>query len=385
MKCFLCGWFWLFSCFQSHLAPLFFLNLLKKNFIKKYKSERSWWPVRQWFLWQSPTPSSPCRRNLRQNGCSARWDFFKHSVRVRIIAGRGERGSQSFECTCPRPCSAAAAAARCQRKLPARACATSQISVTAWRWYTKNKQKKKKIKKSRKIDIGSFSLWVWNAAYFRPVETFSNGEELCSHAYRGNVSQSRCEWAGVFTEMPSVGACMCVQYASVCVCVFISSLSSERSLRGGRGWAVSKTKKTVRLCFCSGFLFICLLVKCKKNKQTSTWRRLCVRTRLSAMFLPPPPTSMTCSVFRQCMFPVCRAAMCERDSLLHMRRRHPWCGRVGCVYAVCVSEYMQLLHAPHPPPSLTSPNTKTLVLSASAFKKQVWNLSKNKTTVRPVV
>lgn len=40
------------------------------------------------------------------------------------------------------------------------------------------------------------------------------------------------EWAGVFTEMLFAGACMCIP----CVCVFISSLSSERNLWGGGGW-----------------------------------------------------------------------------------------------------------------------------------------------------
>lgn len=40
------------------------------------------------------------------------------------------------------------------------------------------------------------------------------------------------EWAGVFTEPLFAGACMHI----LCVCLFILSLSSERTLWGGRGW-----------------------------------------------------------------------------------------------------------------------------------------------------
>lgn len=82
-----------------------------------------------------------------------------------------------------------------------------------------------------------------NAAYFCP-----NGEGQCSHANQVGVGgvgvlKSRCEWAGVFTVMPSVGAYVCVQYVSVCVCVceFTALLSSEMYFFGSRGWVILKT------------------------------------------------------------------------------------------------------------------------------------------------
>lgn len=73
--------------------------------------------------------------------------------------------------------------------------------------------------------------------------------------------RTRCEWAVVFTEMPSVGVCTCIQYVSVCECVCLFRHCLQREIfgvvEGGR------FKKIVRL-----FLFwfsVRLLVKCKKS------------------------------------------------------------------------------------------------------------------------
>lgn len=139
----------------------------------------------------------------------------------------------------------AVVAARCQKKLPACcACATCRSQFKAWWWYAKkhkNTKKRRKKKESRKIDMRLFSRWVSNAAYFCP-----NGEGLCSHANQVGVGgvgvlKSRCEWAGVFTVMPSVGAYVCVQYVSVCVWEFTALLSSEMYFFGSRGWVILKT------------------------------------------------------------------------------------------------------------------------------------------------
>lgn len=72
----------------------------------------------------------------------------------------------------------------------------------------------------------------------------------------------------MFAETSSVGACMC---NTVCECVRVYFVTVFREKFLG---VVSK-KKNVRFCFCSGFLFICLRGKCKKNKKTSPLEFMC--------------------------------------------------------------------------------------------------------------
>lgn len=105
------------------------------------------------------------------------------------------------------------------------------------------------------------------------------------------------------------------------------------------------------------------------RQSTCVCARVCVRvcTRISCM--------------RVC---VCQVTICERDSLLHMLHWHPWCREVGvCGGATVYSVWLitcNLLLPPSSPPQYKDPGALSICL-----KKQVWNLSKNKTIVRPVV
>ena len=135
---------------------------------------------------------------------------------------------------------------------------------------------------------------------------------------------SRCEWADVFAETPSVSGCMCIQCVWLCVCVFISSLSSERNIVGG----CFKIKMFL-------FGFFCSFVKCKKVHLTKT---SCINLSINLCLWSSHVFSFFFSIhgmlplFRQstCVN-VCVSVSCEHDSFLHMLCWPPWCRWAVCV------------------------------------------------------
>lgn len=97
---------------------------------------------------------------------------------------------------------------------------------------------------------------MWNAAFIVKLKPFSNGEELFSHAIRGTNGEM-CGILGVSGQVCSL-KCLSVNACANRVCLFRHRLQREFLGVVEGGWFKKNCKAM--------FLFICLLVKCKKKK-----------------------------------------------------------------------------------------------------------------------
>lgn len=222
-------------------------------------------------------------------------------------------------------------------------------------------------------------------SFFFPL----SGEELCSDAikgdYRGNVLKSRCvHWNAI---------CQCVHVCRIydCVCFYFVTVFREKYygvVEGG--W--KKKLKSVFLFWFSAHLFTTKMQK-KKEKMTSCINRsinVCLWKVLFPISFFFPPSMACCPSSANLGACVCvylyawlllpHAALA---SIVRARR----VGGLGGWMCVCVAGrwmcHVQVLLLGPPPPSRLYKDPGALSI---CLKKQVWrNLSKNKTTVWPVI
>lgn len=142
-------------------------------------------------------------------------------------------------------------------------------------------------------------------------------------------------------------------------------------------------KRIVRL------LLFWFSVTSKMQKKVHLTKTSCINLSINVCLWEFPVStffpSMACfSVFRQstcvCVFPVCVSVTPSSTCCvgIHGAGEAGVCG--GAAYASTIT----CSYRSSPPPSLPSKKKDPGALSI-CLKKQVWNLSKNKTTVRPVV
>lgn len=175
---------------------------------------------RRWrFLRQSCSHIS-VPRNLGQNGVSLEFGVLFGSK-----SSQAGRGLQLFECRRPPPCSAAAPTGRPRSPPPATLSESMETS-------------------QKKIDLGMFSVWLWNAASFfflRQIWNFFKTERCCEATFKGGRTKGDMWWTwGASGQLCSLrghlSVCECVCVYTVCVCVWFVT-SSERNMLG---WVVLK-------------------------------------------------------------------------------------------------------------------------------------------------
>jgi len=175
---------------------------------------------RRWrFLRQSCSHIS-VPRNLGQNGVSLEFGVLFGSK-----SSQAGRGLQLFECRRPPPCSAAAPTGRPRSPLPATLSESMETS-------------------QKKIDLGMFSVWLWNAAsfffFFVKFETFSKRRGAVKPRLKEDGLKGTCDEhevrVGSCVHWKAICRCVCACVYTVCVCVWFVT-SSERNMLG---WVVLK-------------------------------------------------------------------------------------------------------------------------------------------------
>lgn len=165
-----------------------------------------------------------------------------------------------------------------------------------------------------------------------------------------------CGILGVSGQVCSL-KCLSVNACANCVCLFRHRLQREFLGVVEGGWFKKNCKAM--------FLFICLLVKCKKKKSST--KTLCITQSINVCLWESPVSSLFPSMACRLIFRQSTCACVTLSSTccvgIHGAGEAGACGGGS----VCVSDHMQLL-------LLTSPikkkKKKTLVRSASALRSR---------------